>query len=347
MFFIYYIPVALSVAQVKGDIYMTVSLYKNIHALLIAQGERVLIEEYFTGNDEQWGQDVGKVAFNAHTLHDIRSITKSVIAMLYGIARKNRLVPSVKTPIIHEFPSYNTFKHFEQITIEHVLTMTMGLAWSESTPYLNDVNDEIAMEMSFDRYGFILSKPVIAEPGRVWCYSGGATALLGGIIQRGSGLPLSEFCNNQLFRSLDITHTYWHKGEDGIESAASGLRLTARDLLKIGGLILNNGIYLGQVIVPSFWCKKSFTPWASTGDAFFGCYGYHWFLSFRYSKTLRKEVKWLFALGNGGQVLGVSHELRAVVVIFSGEYNKDVVWDEINDMFEEVITPFLIDHAIG
>lgn len=57
----------------------------------------------------------------------------------------------------------------DDLTIAHMLSMTMGTEWDELTiPYPDPRNSEIAMEAAPDRYRFILNPPIVAEPGMNW-----------------------------------------------------------------------------------------------------------------------------------------------------------------------------------
>ncbi len=85
---------------------------------------------------------------------------------------------------------------------------------------------------------------------------------------------MNAFARQELFTPLGIANIYWYRGRDGVESAASGLRMRGRDLLKVGTLLLNNGTYGGVNIVSPAWCQAMFTPWAQTGDGDFTGYGY-------------------------------------------------------------------------
>ena len=58
----------------------------NIHAILIERDRRLVYEEYFAGNDQRWGRLLGRVHFDEKTRHDLRSISKSVVSALVGIA---------------------------------------------------------------------------------------------------------------------------------------------------------------------------------------------------------------------------------------------------------------------
>jgi len=318
-------------------------LYPNIHALLVNQGGVTLHESYYSGEDVCWGEHAGIVNFNSASLHDVRSITKSIIGTLYGVALGEKLVPALNNPIIVTYPEYRTNADYDDITIEHVLNMTAGINWCEDYSYDDPRNDEIAMERAVDRYDYIFTRLRTGPAGVTWRYSGGCSALLGGAISRMSGKPLSRYAEQALFAPLEINDAAWYSGADGVDSAASGLRLTARDLLKVGQLILNNGQYKGTQLVPVSWIEAMLKPRIKTNDDYFCAYGYHWFAGRHYHRDKNTYLTWHAAIGNGGQLLFICPDLRAVVVIFSGEYNNDCVWLYIERLLECYIIPALIN----
>ncbi|CDG16741.1 serine hydrolase domain-containing protein [Xenorhabdus doucetiae] len=316
-------------------------LFEHVHALVVSQRGTLLAEGYFSGHDELWGEDMGKIDFNKNTLHDIRSITKSIISILYGLAMKYKNAPNLKSPIIEHFPEYRKDNRFDHINIEHALTMTMGIEWNESYSYHDIRNDEIGMELAPDRYRYIFSKTVTERAGETWCYSGGNVALLGRIIEKYTHCTLPEFANEVLFTQLGIHHVKWHKGKDGVASAASGLRLTARDLLKIGLLILNKGQWEGKDIIPATWLKESMKPRFSTGT---DDYGYLWYMGKYRSPINGNEYHWHAAFGNGGQILLIIPQLESIIVIFSGRYNNIDIWDNLFLLLEDFIFPKLVEN---
>ncbi len=245
-------------------------LLRNLHVVLAERGGETILESYGSGPDEDWGRPLGDVSFGPETLHDLRSITKSVVSLLYGIALERDLVPRLDTPILSAFPGYPDLAADParmSRTIEHAFTMSLGMDWDETKPYTDPENSEIAMELAPDRYRFILDRALVAEPGTRWIYSGGATALIGKIIETGTGKTLPEFAKEVLFDPLGIKTFKWSAGKDGTHSSASGVRLTAPDLLKIGRLVLNDGVWEGRQVVPEAWLTASLRPVIATGRA--------------------------------------------------------------------------------
>jgi CubicO group peptidase (beta-lactamase class C family) len=168
----------------------------GLHALLVSRGGRTLFEYYGVGEDESWGRPLGEVTFGPTVLHDLRSVTKSMVGMLYGIALADGKVPPPEARLYDQFPEYPDLASQpgrDRITVAHALSMTMGTEWDELTfPYSDPRNSEIKMEAAPDRYRYILALPIVAEPGSKWTYCGGATALLGRLIAKGTGERLTD-----------------------------------------------------------------------------------------------------------------------------------------------------------
>jgi CubicO group peptidase (beta-lactamase class C family) len=284
------------------------------HGVVVARGDAVVFEHYGVGEDFSWSTAHGVVHFGPDTLHDMRSITKSVVALLYGIALDRGQVPAPDEPLLRHFPEYEDLAadpRRAERTVGHALTMTLAFEWDESAPYTSPANSEIAMELAPDRYRFILDRPITGAPGQRWSYCGGASALLGGLIARGTGRSLPDFARGELFEPLGIGRFEWMVGDDGVPSAAAGLRLTPRALARIGQLVLGDG----QGVVPRSWLAEALRPRVPTGS---GQYGYQWYLG------PTGPHRTVTASGNGGQRLFVLPDLDLVVAVTAGDYNAAV-----------------------
>lgn len=298
----------------------------NLHAVFIARKGRVEMERYFEGPDERWGTPLGTIAFSADTLHDLRSVSKSIVGLLYGIALAEGKVPALDAPLLDAFPAYPDLARDERrraLRISHALAMTMGLEWNEDLPYTDPRNSEISMERSKDRYRYVLERPIVAKPGERWRYSGGATAVLGHLIAKGAGVPLLDYARDKLFSPMGIENVEWTRGFNGEAAAASGLRMRAPDLARVGQLLLQRGEWNGRALIPKDWISESLTPRA---DAFEGLrYGYHWYVIQRHDGSPA-----YMAIGLGGQRLVVIPALELVYVIFMGNYYRE---DQLKPLF--------------
>ena len=294
----------------------------NLHAVVVVRRGKLVLERYYEGEDEFWGDPLGKVTFGPDVLHDLRSVSKSVVGLLYGIALEAGQVPPVDTTLVElfDYPDLAVDPARQKITVKHALTMTLGLEWDELLPFSDARNSEIAMEMAEDRYRYILERPIVNEPGSRWTYSGGSTALLAHLISRGSGKPLLDFARETLFTPIDIVRSFWTPGSNGEAAAASGLRLTARDLARIGQLVLNGGRWSQRQLVPAHWLRDSFIKHTPTEGALF--YGYQWWLG--RGRTDGRD--WIAGFGNGGQRLVIIPDVDLVVVVLAGNYNQPSAW---------------------
>lgn len=313
----------------------------GLHGLVVARHGRLVLEWYGAGEDYAWNRSLGPVVFGRDTLHDLRSVTKSVTGVLYGIALASGEAPSPSEPLLTHFPEYPDLladPDRARLTVEHALTMTLGLDWNESAPYTSAENSEIAMEFANDRYRYILARPIAEAPGTRWRYCGGASALLGALIARGTGTPIDAFARDHLFKPLGIESFEWMRGADGVAAPASGLRLAPHDLARIGQLLLDRGTWENRQIVPASWLDEMLRPRIridSTRE-----YGYQWYLGSSPSAADEGQPRrWYGANGNGGQRLFVLPELDLVVAMTAGNYDNGNGSAVPKTLFEELILP--------
>ncbi len=313
--------------------------YPNRHSLLIFKDGKLVLEEYFSGKDQNWGTDLGIVHHGDTVLHDMRSVSKSIVSACIGIAISQGKIKHVDQPVFDFFDDYEEYNNEgrEKLTIKHLLTMTSGLKWNEEVPYDNPENSEIQMINSGDGIGFVLSRELENEPGTTWKYNGGTTELLADIIQRVSGKNIHEFAKEFLFKPIGIVRSQWTiSPSTNSPAAASGLRLTSRDMLKFGILYHDEGQWAGKQIVPKEWVNESLRSHITRPDG--GGYGYQfWILNY----TLQGEQLTIpAALGNGDQRIYFDKINNIVVVTTAGNYN---MWDIENNagaVLEKIYTSF-------
>ncbi len=181
-------------------------VYPNIHSLLIARNGKLVYENYFDGF-ELIESDPPLKHFTKDNMHDLRSITKSITSACIGIAIAQGKIKNVDQKVFDFFPEYSKQDTGlkSAITIKNLLTMSSGLLWNEEVPYTSNENTEIQMDDSGDPLTFILERPMQDTAGKVWNYSGGATQLLGCIIEKATGRKLDEFEDSYMISNLLCT----------------------------------------------------------------------------------------------------------------------------------------------
>jgi CubicO group peptidase (beta-lactamase class C family) len=311
--------------------------YKEVHSMLIYKDNKLVFEEYFPGHKYQWDGDNyhgDLVAWDTSTLHCIQSDTKSITSACIGIAIDKGFIESVHQSIFDYLPEHQQFNTEERdkITIEHLLTMTSGLDWQEwSASYSSKDNPMIGIWFSDkDPITYILDRSMKNEPGTHFTYYGGNMILLGEIIKNATGMDIDKFSARYLFEPLGIdSFDWWNRFENGVIEAASGLKITPRDMVKVGAMFLNNGVWKGQRIISEPWVEKSANafpinrgidvPGEDGGKL---GYAYSWWTK-QYSDS-GQIINMFLALGWGGQKIMVLPEVNTVVVFTGGSYTSEV-----------------------
>jgi CubicO group peptidase (beta-lactamase class C family) len=217
----------------------------NVHAVLVARAGKLAFERYFRGTEEIHSRRVGSVAFDADTLHDVKSVSKSVASLAFGIAMDRGLIGSIDQPIFSFFPELSDLRSAEK-----------------------DAN------RARDPCRFVLGLAVTDPAGHRFFYNTGALALLSAIMRK-AGQPLDEFARANLFEPLGISAVQW-KRVKGNTDAGGGLRLRPRDMAKIGQLVLAGGRWNDRQIVSRNWTELSTAPQLEGTDN--QSYGYLWWL---------------------------------------------------------------------
>ena len=219
----------------------------NLHGVVVVRHGKLAFEHYFRGFDLKACNGPGIIDFNAMTTHDLRSMTKSVTALVLGVAIDRDIIADVNQSVLSFFPDYADLRTPEKdrITIRHLLTMSMGLDWNDDAPYTN----EDTLNRSLDPYRYVLSLPVVERAGSVWNYSGGATALIGGILSRATGKRFDVLAAALLFNPLGISDVTWTWLPNGDPKDWCCLWLRPRDMAKIGQLVLDRGRWNGAHVL--------------------------------------------------------------------------------------------------
>lgn len=305
----------------------------NIHSILIVKDNNLVFEEYFSGTDQNImridlsvrGLNGGVVEHDKDTLHDLRSITKSVTSALVGIAISEGRIPGVDANAHELFPEYSEQMAPDKrsLTLHHILTMSAGLDWVEGGAMEPRGNDEFRMTNSPDPVAFTLGRSLESKPGEDFTYNGGLPTLLGYLLERAYGKRGDEIVKEKLFDPLGIDDFEFRAMPSGLLAYAYGLRLTPRDMAKFGMLYLNDGRWGEKQIIPAEWVEASLEPHTelSRFPPLRG-YGYQWWLM-RFES--QENSIWVpNARGSGGQRIFILRPLNMVVVITAGTWNTPV-----------------------
>ncbi len=320
--------------------------YPNIHSVLISKNGKLVYERYFEGSDELWGDSLGVVQHSKEKLHDVRSISKSIVSACLGLAIEQGKIKDVNQKVFDFFPEYAEYNVAQKsnLSLLHLLTMTSGLEWNEDIPYSDPENSEIKMTSSPDPMEYVLSRPMESAPGKRWEYNGGTTQLLAAIIKKTTGLQIDDFAKQHLFRPLEIDQFEWTKFPDlEMPAAASGLRLTSRDLLKFGILYAQKGQWKGKPLLSEDWIKESMRSHIMFGRNNNVGYGYQFWILDGNTIAENQNHSIVAAFGNGDQRIYLDEVNQLIVVVTAGNYNKWSIKKDSEALLSDFIYPSFLN----
>jgi CubicO group peptidase (beta-lactamase class C family) len=319
----------------------------NIHALLIERHGKILGEVYRNGSDKTLMNNgflspfSSTVEFDKDKIHDTRSISKSIVGLLYGIYVEQGRI-KLDEPFLNYYPEYSELKTRgrDKITVKHLLTMSSGLAWSE-IGHGTFTSDETALFWKKEPVKYYFDRKLENEPGHQFNYSGGAAMALADLLTRIDGRSLKEIAEEKLFRPMEISEWEWATSLQKIPLANSGLRLRPRDMLKLGRLLNKKGQWNQKQIIPKEWIEQATSPQIGTSIGLFSTnkepaeYGYQiWLGSSPYHQ---QAIRWVAAVGNGGQRIFTVPALDLTVVVTSGDYGEPEIQKAINSILKNIL----------
>ena len=304
--------------------------FADLHGVLVYRGGKLVLEEYFYG-------------YHAGRPHAMRSATKSVVSALVGIAIDRGALPGVEERILPRLPyaAYaNPHPAKAALTLGDLLTHRTGLAcddWDDGSP-----GNENRVYASDDWVKFFLDLPVAAERGTTARYCSAGVLTAGRLVERATGQALPAFAQHALFAPLGIRagDVRWNfaLAADNAGSYAQ-LHLRPRDMLKLGILFRQEGMWRGRRVISRDWVRRSTAQHSRVGDQ---GYGYLWWHQYLNVPTARgnQRVDMVVATGNGGQKIILVPALDLVAVFTGGAYNADNT--PPNAVMRQILLPALL-----
>jgi CubicO group peptidase (beta-lactamase class C family) len=220
-----------------------------VHSLLIERHGVIVLDAYFH-------------PFADNQLHEVASVTKSVVSTLVGIAIAKNELGDLNAPVVSLLPDVAPQAddpRKARITLAHMLSMTSGLDCSSQ----GGRNFLQQMEHSEHWTNFALARRETADPGSTFGYCAGNMEVVSAVLTRRTGASASDFAQRELFSPLGIEQTVWPTDRDGVSHGFADLKLQPRDMAKLGYLWLHNGEWEGRQIVPASYVQAELSPHAT------------------------------------------------------------------------------------
>jgi CubicO group peptidase (beta-lactamase class C family) len=283
-----------------------------MRALLVAIDGQLVLERY-------WDSDPDEHA-------DTLSVTKTITGTLVGAALADGSLDGLDQTLAELLPDRadTMTPQLAAVTVEQLLTMTAGLP--------GDGSEAPDWWSARDWVGAILADGTVREPGTRFAYSNSSSHLLAAVLAEATGQSVLDYARQVLFDPLGIDTRpattvvvtddpgsarydaapgfVWPQDPQGIHTGFGWAKLTARDMLALGHLYLDDGQADGQQVIPTEWVHLATTPQvAVTTVPGMDAYGYQWWL------TSADEHSAAFAWGLGGQLIEIVPDLNLVVVV--------------------------------
>ena len=318
--------------------------HPNVRSVVIVRDGYLVYERYWDGLTAQDG-------------HDVRSVTKSVVGALVGIAQAEGAIEGFDQTVGELFADRmpaGADPRMPDVTVRQLLAMTAGLPGDDPTLGGDEtVWERVAQQP--DAVRGILGLPLAADPGAEWAYSSATSHLLSILVADTTGGSTLDFARDRLFGPLgiDTSDAYvpsgpllgipppevleryerapvaWPTDEQGYHFGGAFLKLPTRDLAKFGYLYLNDGRWDGEQVIPAEYVRDSTSPGERTPDGA-ADYGWQWWV------PRQADHAPFFARGYGGQVVYVDRALDLVVVVTSDPETGR--WDA-DDLVQYAVVP--------
>jgi CubicO group peptidase (beta-lactamase class C family) len=284
----------------------------DFRGLVVIKNNQIVIEEYF---NTYW----------RNSIHDIRSAGKSVTCLLLGIAIKEGLVQNLDQDVYSFFPKskYPDINvDYKRVTLRHLVNMSSGLDADTNEP--QTTGHAIHWIAKDNWRDFLLQVPLLSEPGEKYVYADINPLLIAGVIEETSGMSLRDYAKKKLFEPLGIRQVYWYTNEANQTGAAGNLYISTLDFAKLGVLVVNEGKWKNkEIITPEYVNSLSVEAFDLTSDnPYSDAYGMLWYKSSR--KFGNNTFDYIYASGNGGNLLVVIPEKEMVIALTSSAYGPGI-----------------------
>ena len=282
----------------ESDTLQKLNIDGKTKSFLVIKNDSILFEKYYDGHSK-------------NSLSNSFSVAKSIVTSMMGRAIMEGKIKGLDQPVSDYFEQYKSGLASE-VTVGDLAAMSSGMDWSEK--YYSVINITSESYFTDDLRSVILRQKIIDKPGQSFRYSSGDTQLLGMVIEKATGLSLTEYLTEKFWKPMGAENTaLWQLDSDeyGMEKAYCCIASTARDFARFGKLYINKGMWGDQVILDSSFVELATKPVFEKSPY----YGYGWWL-YNY------EGKKVFTMnGHRGQFV-ISFPEENIIIVRQGDYNE-------------------------
>mgnify|MGYP003327519525 FL=1 len=282
----------------ESDTLKKLNIDGKTKSFLVIKNDSILFEKYYDGHSK-------------NSLSNSFSVAKSIVTSMMGRAIMEGKIKGLDQPVSDYFEQYKSGLA-SGVTVGDLAAMSSGMDWSEK--YYSVINITSESYFTDDLRSVILRQKIIDKPGQSFRYSSGDTQLLGMVIEKATGLSLTDYLTEKFWKPMGAENTaLWQLDSDeyGMEKAYCCIASTARDFARFGKLYINKGMWGDQVILDSSFVELATKPVFEKSPY----YGYGWWL-YNY------EGEKVFTMnGHRGQFV-ISFPEENIIIVRQGDYNE-------------------------
>ncbi len=279
----------------------------EVHTMQIYRGERCLLR-------------LAQEPYSCTDSREVYSLSKMFTSTVVGIAVEQGLVRT-EDRLVDIFNRKNASEKMSRITLKHLLSMNTGHDRC-IIPEMAAARDSVET--------FFQMEPVY-EPGTHFTYNTGASCMLCSVIERVSGMDFFDYACENLFYPMGITNISWKRCADGTCIGGAGLHISNDDIVKLGRMYKDGGVYQGRRILSETWIREasSFVSDNSANGTPDWCSGY----GYQIWRNSREGYRGDGAFGQLCVILP-KRDMVVAVQAFGGEMQKEM--DHIFDFLERM-----------
>ena len=234
-------------SAIQQDVLQEASDYAELHgsdSLVIQHNGKIVYENYW--NDTK-----------PESLFALHSITKTMNALLMGHAIEDGFIDSVDIPaatFIEEWKGSNK----ENIQIRDLLNMASGIQESYN---FKPTSSRIQRIMGLDIVAPNIAAETKGKPGTAFMHVNPNSQILGIIIERATGQRFSEYFSEKIWQPLGARDAFFFVDtHGGMVHTDCCMWASIRDIVRVGEMLMNKGIFNGNQIIPTGWVDEMIQP---------------------------------------------------------------------------------------
>jgi len=220
----------------------------RVSGLLVLKDGEIVLERYGLGRKpaDRW------TSF---------SVAKSLTSTLVGAAIQDGKIKSIDDPVTRYIPELKD-SAYEGVTVRQMLMMSSGVKWNED--YTDPKSDVAVAGQKVEEPGvdpmvsYLRRLPRAHAPGTTWHYNTGETDLVGVLVAKATGMPMSRYASEKIWKPYGMeADAYWMTDPGGVERGGCCISMTLRDYGRLGQFVLEGGVANGKAVVPPWWTNEA------------------------------------------------------------------------------------------